>query len=77
MDWPPIVFLSAIALAIVVLLVLGFKADENFENDCKSRGGHTVSDTKTVTTWTNGKPGVGTSTTTFCLSSDGRILEIN
>lgn len=52
-----------------------------WEQDCLSRGGHVVDSTKTSTVTTvtaNRKPGVGIGTTTthFCLSADGRVLGI-
>lgn len=44
---------------------------------CHSQGGRVEENTKTITTVSsNGKPGFGTETTRYCLTSDGRILGV-
>ena len=70
---------TAVAVAIAaVLVVLVVRADQAFQRDCRTKGGHTVSHTEVGTGFTStGKPVTTTSTTTFCLSADGRILDIH
>lgn len=66
--------------ACVWLIVVAGNEHEEWVKWCQGNGGHVDShtDTTTTTTIVNGKPavGVGTSTTYYCLSPDGRIWDI-
>lgn len=69
--------ISALVLALVVLIVVLVRADNEWVAWCHSQGGHVVRDTKTTTVISsNGKPGTGTSTTSYCLTADNRLLDI-
>lgn len=73
---------AGIAFLIVGLMAfaipMAIRESHAFQVHCESLGGHTRSHTSTVTTiGANGKPAVGTDTTTYCLSDDGRILDIS
>jgi hypothetical protein len=75
-----------IALSSVAFILIGgltfaipmaIRADHDYQRWCAAQGGHTTSHTDTVSTvGGDGKVGVGTSTTTYCLSADGRIIDI-
>jgi hypothetical protein len=66
-----------IVIGAVVGIYFTIQEHDRWEKWCYSKGGHVVDDTKTVTTTgTNGKPAIGASTTYYCLTSDGRILDI-
>lgn len=44
---------------------------------CEREGGHVIDSTATiVTVGAKGLPGVGVSTTYYCLSTDGRLLDV-
>jgi hypothetical protein len=67
----------SILIAITGLIIWAVHDDDSWRKWCNSQGGHVISNTKTsygVTT--NGKPGFVTTTTNYCLSADGRILDI-
>lgn len=72
------------AVVVALMVVFGYFAikDHNeWEAWCKSQGGHVVDHTDVntvVVVGGNGKPGVGTSTnsTSYCLTADGRILDV-
>lgn len=77
-----------IALGLVTVLILGplialaVKEANEFERECVAAGGHTKNLTSVGTgvgTSTSGQPTVvtTTSTTTICLSADGRLLEVD
>lgn len=78
MNHKPIIALAAaLALVAVAAIIWAIHADNEWSAWCESQGGHVSRDTNTVTViGANGKPGVGTSTTSFCLTADGRILDI-
>lgn len=65
-----------------VVAIPTWNADQaRWEQWCHAQGGHVTDSTTTTTVVTvgaNGNPGVGTgsSTTYFCLSANGRILDI-
>lgn len=67
---------------VLLLLVAGvsifFAAKEHsdWESWCVAEGGHVDQDTKVATTYVDGKVGTATSTTYYCLSDDGRILDV-
>lgn len=72
-------------IAAIILVVLGlislmgfaeYASSQAEHSDCSRRGGHISSSTQVVTTYTGKGSGVGTETTDFCLSPDGRILKI-
>lgn len=71
---------GALVGLIVWLFFLAADDQAEWEAWCRSQEGHVVdtTDTSTVVTFTNGKPGVGvaSNTTYYCLSADGRILDI-
>lgn len=74
-------------MALVVILcavgvVFAIRAQNDWNDWCLSQGGHVDSSSATGTgigTSANGQPVVTTTTTTtyYCLSSDGRILDVN
>lgn len=71
-------------IGIVVLILVGIgiaiyfvEKDQNaWEDWCHSQGGVVKESTKTVVTQNGNKTGVGTSTTYYCLTQDGRILDV-
>lgn len=72
--------------AVLALLLVGVGVGIYFagqEHDrwvqwCVSEGGHVDSSTSTGVgiDYTNGKPVTTTSTTFYCLTSDGRVLDV-
>lgn len=77
---------TAVAVVLVAaltwLIVAASGEHDRWTDWCRAQGGHVVDHTETTTTVVinpnNGQPGVGTgsSTTYYCLSGDGRILDI-
>jgi hypothetical protein len=60
---------------------MGIREDHSYQVWCAAQGGHTDSHTSTSVVTTvnaNGTTGVGTATntTTYCLTSDGRIIDV-
>jgi hypothetical protein len=61
---------------------MAIRQQHAWENWCKSQGGHVTDHTSTATVVTinpaNGQPGVGvgSDTTYYCLSADGRVLDV-
>lgn len=73
------IFIGLIVLAIPVAIFYAAKDQERWENWCHSQGGHVKETNHTVTTYNYQKPGqpsYGTDTTYYCLSSDGRVLDV-
>lgn len=84
-DEPELAFVAVLLLILVAfmatVIVLAARSAGEMEEQCHRMGGHVVSRTHPVTgtgIGPNGQPVVttGTSTTTFCLSPDGRVLEV-
>jgi len=79
--WMAIAILSCVA-GLGVAIPEAALAQHDWEHWCKDQGGHVTdhTDTTVVTTINpgNGQPGVGvgSSTTYYCLTTDGRILDI-
>jgi hypothetical protein len=73
-HWP----VWAVAGVVMVLLIFwSVREDHQWGVECTARGGHVTShDEVTSTVSSSGRPGVAVTTTDFCLSSDGRILDI-
>jgi hypothetical protein len=68
-------FLLVGLLAFAVPMAM--RESRAYETWCSAQGGHVDSTSQVVSTvGADGKPSVGTSTTTFCLSADGRILDV-
>jgi hypothetical protein len=70
---PEIAVIAVLAVGAVILLVWALSAHGEWREWCYSQGGHVVEDVNTGVT-TSGD--VTVSTTYFCLSEDGRILDI-
>lgn len=71
--------LVALLTSIVILFVAAFAAADSFEDACKAAGGHVVtkSGIGTGINPANGQPVITTTNTDFCVSADGRILEVD
>lgn len=64
-----------LAAGIVVCLIFSIFDSDNFDRQCTKMNGHTTSLTSTgIGFGANGKPVTTISSTTLCLSKDGRIL---
>lgn len=72
--------MAAVALLLLALIggliYAGVKSSQEFEQHCRALGGHV----KTVTSSgigydTKGRPVVTSTSTDYCLSADGRILD--
>jgi hypothetical protein len=80
-NWLVVITVALLAL-VAVGVYFGVMADRQFKAGCQGLGGHTKTTSKTVTTTginpSNGQPvtSTGVQSTTFCLSDDGRILDI-
>lgn len=79
-DWP-LYLIGALVVACVatlaILIPIGIRQQNAWEEWCRGQGGHVTSHDETVTTvGGNGKVGVGVSTTYFCLSADGRVIDV-
>lgn len=75
------VLLGIMAFVLVGLVTIMtpfiMRAEAGYRHWCQEQGGHVDSHTDTVTTVdSKGGVGVGTSTTIYCLSSDGRIIDV-
>lgn len=70
--------IGAVALLAIAGLCYWAQQDQDrWEAGCRARGGHVDSSTATGTgISTSGKPVVSTTTTYYCLTADGRILEV-
>jgi hypothetical protein len=67
----------AVVAGLAIALVFAIRSNNEWAAWCQSQGGHVTSHTTTTTVVTaNGKPGIATTTTSYCLSADGRILDI-
>lgn len=81
---PSIMFPLAVAVFVVlVTVIIGFavRSHNRWVDWCEEQGGHVVDHTQVTTTVINGNngtptTGTSTSTTYYCLSADGRILDI-
>jgi hypothetical protein len=71
-------FWSFIFVAIIAVgIPLAVRADHQYQVWCQAQGGHVTSNTTYGTTvTTGGHVGTTSSTTTYCLSADGRIIDI-
>lgn len=70
--------LGVVTLGVITWALIAASNEHTaWVNNCTAQGGHVDKHTEGVTTYTNGHVGYGTSTTYFCLSSDGRILGIS
>lgn len=70
--------IAGIVAALIWLIPYSIKQHQAWEDGCTGQGGHVDTDTKMVTTYdAKGKPTFGSTTTYYCLSEDGRILDIN
>lgn len=79
--WTLYVFAVLPLLIIAAVIPFAIRDQNRWEQWCTDQGGHVTDHTEsTVSTvvGANGQPGVavGTSTTYYCLSADGRILDI-
>lgn len=81
-DWPGRLVM-VFFIVILILLPIGFyysaKAQAEWEDWCRSEGGRVDDVTKTSTGYsTDGKmtPITSTETTYYCLTDDGRVLDI-
>jgi hypothetical protein len=79
--WPWVVGIALGAL-IIAMMIAANVSQAAWNADCEARGGHVESSTQTgvgTGVSANGKPVVTTTTSTthFCLSSDGRILKVS
>lgn len=79
-DWPMIgmicggVFLVALLIGIVIW---SSNDIEEWKNWCNTEAhGHWIDHTSTATTFVNGKSGVTTETTYYCLNEAGGIIDI-
>ena len=80
------VWITAFAVLLIAgltWLIIAASGEHNAWTEwCRQQGGHVVDHTDTTTTVVvnpaSGQPGVGVGTTTtyYCLSADGRILDI-
>lgn len=82
-NWHSLLVFGAWAAGIalfVVVLALAWHSHQEWRRWCEAQGGRVddVTRTHSVTTWTDGRPSYGTAseTTYYCLSADGRILDI-
>jgi hypothetical protein len=67
----------SIIIACAALIALMVHWSNEYERACEARGGHTVTHTGTgVGVSSSGKPGVVTTSTTNCYTSDGRRIEL-
>lgn len=81
-EWLMIGGLSIGFAGLLVIAIPAWNRDHNqWQAWCRDHGGHVAdhTDTTVVTTVSgNGQPGVGvgSSTTYYCLSADGRVLDV-
>lgn len=68
--------LLAFGLAMWPLLVWAHHRDVAYDQWCRAQGGHVATDTRTTTVSTGRGVGIGTSSTDFCLSDQGGIIDI-
>lgn len=62
---------------LAITIPLGIREQNSWEAWCRDQGGHvSSSDTVSTVVGGNGKPGVAVSTTYYCLTVDGRVLDI-
>lgn len=74
--WRAIAGGAAIVAVLAALLVWANDDQEHWEAHCRSLGGHVTSQDHVGTgISSNGKPVVTVSTSYFCLTTDGRILD--
>lgn len=66
----------ATCLVLAVLIFVATKQDDEWRAWCQSQGGHVTSTTKTDIVFVDGKSGTSSSTTYFCLTADGRVLDV-
>ena len=79
--WPVYGIFAVLAILAAILIPLAIKDQNRWETWCVGQGGHVTDHTSTTVTTTvagNGQvgTGVGSETTYYCLSADGRILDI-
>lgn len=78
-DWiaeRPALLLAFFAIILIPVVIISMKQQQEWESWCVSQNGHVDKVTKWAT-GVSGKSTTTTSTTTyFCLTSDGRILDI-
>lgn len=81
-DNGPLYLIGAVLVVMVAFIAFGIviatRQSAAYDQWCQSIGGHVVTSTQTGTgiNPANGQPVVTTSTTTYCLTSDGRILDV-
>lgn len=79
-HWPGVlvaVILAALVGVLIWFIPLSIREQQAWVDWCISQDGHVDDDTKTITTYdAKGRPTFGSSTTYYCLSDDGRILDI-
>lgn len=64
-------------LLCVAVIILAIFAGNQFTDSCTAKGGHVRTVTQTGNTVSpKGEVGIATTSTSFCLSDDGRILDI-
>lgn len=77
--WPLGLGAFAVALAGGITWLIIALGDEHARRAawCERENGHVIDSTATtVTVGAKGQPGVGVSTTYYCLSADGRLLDV-
>lgn len=76
LTWRVLVLVGVVGF-IVWAVVQGSHESKQWAMWCESRGGHVIEKDHAVTVvGGNGKVGVGTDTTWYCLTDDGRILGV-
>lgn len=69
--------MGALALILGITIPLAIRSQNSWEAWCADQGGHVTDSAQVVTTVSgSGKVGTGVSTTYYCLSADGRILDV-
>lgn len=75
-GWKMPALIAVLLIAVGGIIVYAVRADARWVAWCESQGGHVLRDTKWITTYVDGKVGSASTTTTYCLTADGRILGI-
>jgi hypothetical protein len=78
-DWAPIAMIAGTVLALGVvawLIVLSAQEHARWEQWCWDEGGRVDKNTSLGIGYVDGKQVTTTNTTYYCLTSDGRILDI-
>jgi hypothetical protein len=73
--------LIAVVACLVIFIPIWHDQQQQWEQWCRDQGGHVTDHTSTTvvtTVGSNGLPGVGvgSETTYYCLSADGRVLDV-